>query len=145
MATIMRASKILIDKIKEFEGVKLSAYKCPAGVPTIGVGHTKGVVMGQTITIEQAESLLKGDLLPIESYLHELKMPLTQGQFDALADFAFNLGIDALKRSTLLKKVRINISDKTIPGEFDKWIYSKGKVLPGLVKRRAWDAKRWGE
>ena len=141
----MKASQLLIDKIKELEGVKLKAYKCPAGVPTIGVGHTQGVVMGQTITIEQAESLLKGDLLPVESYLNGLNISFSQGQFDALADFAFNLGTGALDKSTLLKKVSINVYDKTIPDEFVKWVHAGGKVLPGLVKRRDWEAMRWQE
>jgi lysozyme len=141
----MKASQLLINKIKELEGVKLSAYKCPAGIPTIGVGHTKGVKMGQMITMQQADSLLKGDLLPVETFLNGLKIPFTQGQFDALCDFAFNLGIGALDKSTLLRKARININDKTIPDEFVKWVHAGGKVLQGLVKRRNWEAMKWQE
>jgi lysozyme len=141
----MKASQILINKIKEFEGVKLKAYKCPAGVPTIGVGHTQGVVMGQTITIEQAESLLKGDILPVESYLNSLPYSFTQGQFDALADFAFNLGVSKLSHSTLLKLVLQGERDKLIQAEFTKWVYAGGKKLQGLINRRNWEATRWTE
>jgi len=141
----MKASQLLIDKIKKFEGVKLKAYKCPAGVPTIGVGHTQGVLMGQTITIEQAESLLKGDLLPVENYLNILPHSFTQGQFDALADFAFNLGVSKLSHSTLLKLVLQGERDKLIQTEFTKWVYAGGKKLQGLINRRNWEATRWTE
>jgi len=141
----MKASQILINKIKEFEGVKLKAYKCPAGVPTIGVGHTQGVKMGQTITIEQAESLLKGDLLPVENYLNSLPHSFTQGQFDALADFAFNLGVSKLSHSTLLKLVLQGERDNLIQAEFTKWVYVGGKKLQGLINRRNWEATRWTE
>ena len=68
----MRVSDICFSKIQEFEGLRLTAYKCPAGVWTIGHGHTKGVKMGQTITKAQAETLLRGDLLPCEEYVRGL-------------------------------------------------------------------------
>ena len=141
----MRASNLLIQKIKEFEGCKLTAYRCPAGVLTIGVGHTKGVKIGQVITMGQAESLLKGDLLPCETFVNNLKLDLTQGQFDALVDFAFNLGIRNLRGSTLLKKVRINAPVTEIQAEFRKWNKAGGKVLEGLVRRREWEAQRYAE
>ena len=102
----MKSSDLLLNKIIEFEGCKLTAYKCPAGVWTIGVGHTKGVKQGQPITDAQAMSLLKGDLLPCENYVNNLGVCKTQGQFDALVDFSFNLGSSALGRSTLLKYIR---------------------------------------
>ena len=134
----MKSSELLINKIIEFEGCKLTAYKCPAGVWTIGVGHTKGVKQGQTITEAQAMSLLKGDLLPCENYVNNLG-----GQFDSLVSFSFNLGTAALGRSTLLKYIRQGKAEQYIRGEFAKWVKSGGKTLAGLVKRRAWEADRY--
>lgn len=141
----MRVSDICFEKIQEFEGLRLTAYKCPAGVWTIGYGHTKGVKMGQTITKAQAETLLRGDLLPCEEYVRGLNLELTQGQFDALVDFCFNLGTAALQRSTLLQKIRTKADEQTIRGEFAKWVNAGGVRLPGLVKRRAWEADRYFE
>ena len=139
----MKSSELLINKIIEFEGCKLTAYKCPAGVWTIGVGHTKGVKQGQTITEAQAMSLLKGDLLPCENYVNNLGVCKTQGQFDSLVSFSFNLGTAALGRSTLLKYIRQGKAEQYIRGEFAKWVKSGGKTLAGLVKRRAWEADRY--
>ena len=141
----MRVSDICFSKIQEFEGLRLTAYKCPAGVWTIGFGHTKGVKMGQTITKAQAETLLRGDLLPCEEYVRGLNLELTQGQFDALVDFCFNLGTAALQRSTLLQKIRTKADEQTIRGEFAKWVNAGGVRLQGLVKRRAWEADRYFE
>ena len=139
----MKSSELLLNKIIEFEGCKLTAYKCPAGVWTIGVGHTKGVKQGQTITKAQAISLLKGDLLPCENYVNNLGVCKTQGQFDALVDFAFNLGTAALGRSTLLKYIRAKKPEQYIREEFAKWVNSKGMRLKGLVIRRQWEADRY--
>jgi lysozyme len=141
----MKSSDILIEKIKEFEGVKLVAYKCPAGIPTIGVGHTKGVKMGQKISMAQVNSLLRSDLSPIEAFLNKQSAKFTQGQFDALVDFAFNLGIGALSGSSLFKKALAKVKDTEIKNEFMKWTHAAGKVLPGLVKRRQWESVRWCE
>lgn len=141
----MRVSDICFEKIQEFEGLRLTAYKCPAGVWTIGFGHTKGVKMGQTINKAQAETLLRGDLLPCEEYVRGLNLELTQGQFDALVDFCFNLGTAALQRSTLLQKIRTKADEQTIRGEFAKWVNAGGVRLQGLVKRRAWEADRYFE
>ena len=139
----MKSSELLLNKIIDFEGCKLTAYKCPAGVWTIGVGHTKGVKQGQTITEAQAMSLLKGDLLPCENYVNNLGVCKTQGQFDALVDFAFNLGTAALGRSTLLKYIRAKKPEQYIREEFAKWVNSNGMRLKGLVIRRAWEADRY--
>lgn len=141
----MRVSDICFEKIQEFEGLRLTAYKCPAGVWTIGYGHTKGVKQGMTITKAQAETLLRGDLLPCEEYVRGLNLELTQGQFDALVDFCFNLGTAALQRSTLLQKIRTKADEQTIRGEFAKWVNAGGVRLEGLVKRRAWEADRFFE
>ena len=139
----MKSSELLLNKIIDFEGCKLTAYKCPAGVWTIGVGHTKGVKQGQTITEAQAMSLLKGDLLPCENYVNNLGVCKTQGQFDALVDFCFNLGTAALGRSTLLKYIRAKKPEQYIREEFAKWVNSKGMRLKGLVIRRQWEADRY--
>ena len=141
----MRASNKLIQALKIFEGCKLKSYIDCAGVLTIGYGHTLGVKPNQTITQEQADTLLKGDLLPAEKYVDSLGVCKTQGQFDALVDFVFNLGSGALTKSTLLKKIKVNAETKEIQSEFGKWIYAGGKKQEGLVKRREWEAKRWVE
>ena len=139
----MKSSELLINKIIEFEGCKLKSYKCPAGIWTIGVGHTKGVKQGQIITKEQAMTLLRGDLLPCENYVNNLGVCKTQGQFDALVDLTFNIGQVRLASSTLLRKMRAGASESEIRKEFSKWVYAGGKKLAGLVKRRQWDADRF--
>lgn len=141
----MKSSEILIQKIKEFEGLRLKSYKDSAGVWTIGYGHTRGVKSGQVITEKQAESLLRGDLLGSEKYVNGLGLSFSQGQFDALVDFVYNLGTGSLSRSTLLKKICAKAPISEIQNEFKRWVYAGGKKLPGLVKRRAWEAQRWGD
>lgn len=127
--------------IKKFEGCKLKAYKCPAGVWTIGYGHTGDVKPGQVITQHQADTILDYDVEKFEEGVTTLLSNLkpTANQFSALVSFAFNLGITALANSTLLKKYRAG--DLEGAGkEFGKWVKAAGKVLPGLVKRRAEEA-----
>lgn len=141
----MKASDLLIQKLKDFEGVRLTSYKDSAGIWTIGVGHTRGVRQNQTITMAQCESLLKGDLLPCENFVNSIREVNTQGKFDALVDFAFNLGIGALKDSTLLKRIRNKESEVLIKNEFLKWVHANGRVENGLVKRRNWEAMRYSQ
>ena len=127
--------------LKKFEGCKLKAYRCPAGVCTIGYGHTSSagapeVVDGMTITQAQADEILKRDLVKFESAVTDLvKVRLTQNQFDVLVDFAYNAGVGNLKSSTMLKKVNASDLD-VVPAELMKWTKGGGKVLPGLVRRR---------
>lgn len=123
--------------IRQFEGLRLAAYRCPAGIATIGYGSTAGVQMGQTITAERAEELLREDVRQFEAAVSRLvKMPLTQGQRDALVSFAFNLGAKSLEQSTLLRL--LNAGDYSgAAAQFDRWVYASGKKLSGLVKRRA--------
>lgn len=132
----MNISETGIQLIKKFEGCSLKAYKCPAGIWTIGYGHTLGVKEGQTITKEQAEIFLKQDIRSFELTVNNLvNVPLNQGQFDALVSFCYNLGSGNLKNSTLLKL--LNKKDYIGAAEqFDRWVYASGKKLPGLVKRR---------
>ena len=133
-----------LNLIKSFEGLKLEAYLCPAGVWTIGYGHTKGVKKGMKITKERADELLMEDLQEfqngVEELIWKLSIELTDNQFSALVSFAFNLGLGNLKNSTLLKKVSQNPNDETIRNEFMKWIYAGGKPLKGLKRRRKHEA-----
>lgn len=139
----MKASYILISKIKEFEGFRSQAYKCPAGVWTIGYGHTADVKPGDKISEAEAERLLRKDLIHYEAFVESLDVSQKQEKFDALVDFAYNLGCAALEGSTLLKKIRACRPDKEIRAEFMRWVYSKKKKLPGLVTRRQWEADRY--
>ena len=131
-----------LDLIKSFEGLRLEAYVCPAGVWTIGYGHTKGVKKGMKITKEKADELLMEDLQEFQKGVEKLvsMIKLTDNQFSALVSFAFNLGLRNLKDSTLLKKVSQNPNDETIRNEFMRWIYAGGKPLEGLKRRRKHEA-----
>lgn len=123
--------------IARFEGCRLGAYKCPAGVWTIGYGHTKGVKRGMSITNVQALSYLKSDVLIISTVVAALiKVRVTQNQFDALVSFAFNVGTYNFSESTLLKKINSGLALGSIAAEFGRWVYANGEILTGLVKRR---------
>lgn len=126
-----------IDLVKKYEGLKLTSYLCPAGIPTIGYGHTHKVKLGDTCTQQEADEWLEDDFyLATTDVKAVVKVPLTDDQLDALASFVFNLGIRKLIQSTLLKK--LNSGDyQGAAQEFDKWVYAGGKKLNGLVKRRA--------
>ena len=137
----MNTSPKGIALIKEFEGLRLKAYKCPGGVWTIGYGHTAGVKPGMVITEAQAEEYLKADLIAFERYLNGLGLALNQNQFDALVSFIYNVGTGNFSSSTLLRKVRANPQDNSIMDEFLRWVYSKGRVLPGLQRRRLAEMK----
>lgn len=139
----MGTSEELRRKIKEFEGKRLKAYKCPSGVHTIGYGHTRGVRAGQVITEAEAEDMLTEDIKTAERQVSSLGLALGQGELDALVDFTFNLGIGNLKKSTLLRYIKHHGTDLLIVREFMKWTKSGGKVLDGLVKRRKWEAERY--
>lgn len=132
----MKTSNIGINLIKSFEGCILKAYKCPAGVWTIGYGHTAGVKEGQTITQAQAEEFLKQDLKRFETYVKNLvTVKLNQYQFDALVSFCYNVGPGNLKTSTLLKL--LNKGDYEGAAEqFERWVKAGDKKLAGLVRRR---------
>lgn len=138
----MLISRNGIELIKRFEGCKLTAYKCPAGKLTIGYGHTgDDVTEGLTISQEDANDLLFDDVLCFENGVNNLVkgLDLSQGMFDALVCFAYNVGLDNLKKSTLLKLLK---DGKVLEAseEFVKWNKSNGKVLDGLTKRRAAEA-----
>jgi lysozyme len=137
----MKTSPKGIALIKEFEGLRLKAYLCPGGVWTIGYGHTAGVKPGMTITEEQAEQFLKEDLIVFERAVNNHNLSINQNQFDALVSLIYNIGIGNFQKSTLLRKARINANDNSIMDEFLRWVYSKGRVLPGLQSRRLREMK----
>ena len=124
------------DIIRQNEGLRLQAYICPSGIPTIGYGHTEGVKLGQKITEHQADVILDLDLEHFEKGVEGLGLTLNENEFSALVSFAFNIGLHALGASTLVKKFRAG--DKNGAAfEFSKWVRgSTGAILPGLVKRR---------
>ena len=132
----MKTSEKGINLIKKFEGCKLTAYKCPAGIWTIGYGHTRNVHKGEVITQQQADELLKQDLLVYEAGINVMKLNINQNQYDSLVSFAFNLGLGALQKSTLLKRIKVNPNDPKIKDEFLRWSYAGGKQLKGLLLRR---------
>lgn len=142
----MKISDKGLQLIKHFEGCQLKAYRCPANVLTIGYGHTgPDVTEGLIITQAQADKLLKLDMERFEKAVEScVKIPLEQGQFDALVAFSFNVGAKALKDSTLLKKLN---AGKIIEAaqQFSRWNKArnaKGElvVLKGLTRRRAAEA-----
>ena len=137
---LMKTSNQGKNLIKEAEGLRLEAYRCPAGVPTIGWGQTKGVKMGQRITLAMAEDLLVEDLGPIERLLNGLKINFRQEQFDALVSWIFNLGSGNFKSSTMYKRILADANDEEITDSLIKWTYSGKQQLPGLMKRRVAEA-----
>ncbi|WP_313162558.1 lysozyme [Kosakonia cowanii] len=138
---MMRISDKGISLIKQFEGLRLTAYQDSVGVWTIGYGWTqpvdgKPIRLGMTIKEETAERLLRTGLVGYESDVSKLvKVKLTQGQFDALVSFAYNLGARALSTSMLLQK--LNAGDYAgAADEFPRWNKAGGKVVAGLTRRR---------
>lgn len=133
----MNPSPACVDLVKASEGCRLTAYRDSVGVWTIGYGHTRGVRQGQTITQDEADALLLDDLdLAAAQVRGMVTVPLTQGQFDALCDFVFNLGAGRLRDSTLLRLLNQGRYGEAA-GQFKFWVMAGGKPLPGLVTRRA--------
>jgi lysozyme len=137
----MQISSVGLGLVKSFEGLFLKAYRCPAGVWTIGYGCTEGVKPGMVWTKDEAEAALLRELSKFEAAVNKLaKVTLNQNQYDALVSFAYNCGEGALSRSGLLKKVNANADGKVVAAEFMKWTRGGGRVLPGLVRRRKAEA-----
>ena len=139
----MKISQAGVDLIKHFEGCYLESYLCPAGVWTIGYGHTLNVQEGDVIDQEAAEALLIEDLEEFEGYVNSMtEIALKQNEFDALVSWVFNLGPGNFKESTLLNRVNYGpLSD--VPFQIQRWNKAGGKILEGLVKRRAAEAALW--
>lgn len=132
----MKTNSAGINLIKSCEGCVLHTYLDAVQIPTIGYGHTgPDVVPGLTITQDEAETLLRKDLEKFERGVATLvKVTISDNAYAALVCFSYNLGLNALAQSTLLKK--LNSGDRTVADEFGRWTKAGGKVLPGLVKRR---------
>ncbi len=149
----MKVSQRCIDNIKKDEGVRQRPYQCPALLWTVGVGHVIDPMHGRmkledrknlpipagwdrTLSMEEVDEILRQDLTRFELGVSRLiTVPLTQGQFDALVSFSFNVGLGNLQNSTL----RMKVNRKDFEGaaeQFLVWTKAGGKVLPGLVKRR---------
>lgn len=145
----MKINAAGIGLIKQFEGCQLSAYYCPSGILTIGFGHTGDVKFGQRITQHQADVILDYDLERFEEIVSKaVKTPLTENQFSALVSFVFNVGPgkkDVRDGFVTLKSGRpslmltlLNVGNSSgAADQFLRWNKGGGKVLPGLVKRRA--------
>ena len=138
----MKVSDAALKLIAQSEGFRAKPYTCPAGVPTIGYGSTR-YADGRAVTLSdpaiteaQAKNNLQQTLVEYENAVTRyVTVPLTEGQFDALVDFAYNAGAHNLRNSTLLKK--LNSGDYSgAAAEFAKWVNGGGKKLPGLIKRR---------
>ena len=149
----MRVSKKCIEQIKKDEGVRNKPYQCPALLWTVGVGHVidpnhAKVPMAdrkalpipagwdRVLSADEIDEILRTDLARFEAgVLRLIKVPLTQGQFDALVSFSFNVGLGNLQNSTL--RMKVNRGEFEAAAEqFLVWTKAGGKVLPGLVKRR---------
>lgn len=144
---VTRIDQAGIELITSFEGLVLHPYLCPAGVATIGYGTTRyynGVKVSMSdlpITKEKAIEYFLNDIHHFELAVDAMATDtINQNQLNALISFAYNLGENALRGSTLLKKVNAGPNDSSIRQEFAKWIHADGKVLPGLVTRRTAEA-----
>ncbi len=138
----MNISEAGLALIKESEQLRLDAYQDAVGIWTVGYGHTgPEVVEGLHITEDAANALLLSDLETAEKCIaNSASVELTQGQYDALCSFVFNLGCMALRNSTLLRKLNTG-DDAGAAEEFHKWNHAGGKVLAGLSKRRSAEAE----
>ena len=144
----MHCSDSGIELIKHFEGLRLTAYVCIGGKPTIGYGATYyedgcRVNLGDVITLQRANELLMNILSQFERDVSTLLhgIPVNQNQFDALVSLAFNIGIESLAQSTLLKKVKSDHNDTAIAVEFGQWVMAGGQRINGLVIRRRKEAE----
>ena len=143
----MTPSKNCIDLIKKFEGFRSESYQDSVGVWTVGYGSTmwpdgKKVQPGQRMTIQEAEAVMTWELTRKGKEILS-GLPTTiinQNQYDALVSFAYNLGVGALLKSTLFKKLKVNPNDPSIRTEFMRWVNAGGKRLTGLVGRREAEA-----
>lgn len=146
----MRISQNCENKLKEYESLQLNAYICPGGVLTIGWGHTvlvdgKKIELGMTITKAKAQELFEQDIATVENPLanEPFANRLSQGQWDALVSFIYNVGWGNYKKSTLRKRINEDINHADIPNQFRRWNKANGKVLAGLVKRREWEVEQY--
>ena len=147
MTKVLHLSQRGLDLIKQFEGLKLKPYLCPASICTIGYGNTyypdgtKVKLTDPAITAQKAEELLKFLVQSYEKGVDSFcRDDISQQNFDALTSFAYNVGVGNLQKSTLIKKVNANPNDPAIRLEFMKWNKGAGKILAGLTRRRQAEA-----
>jgi len=132
----MKISQEGLSLIKKFEGCEYNAYKCAAGVWTIGYGHTAGVKEGDLVCQREADELLEKDVEIFEQeVLKAITVPIHQHQFDALVSWTFNLGGANLNASTMLKVLNTGAYED-VPHQIKRWNKAGGKVLEGLTRRR---------
>lgn len=143
---LMTTGKIGINTIKKWEGLCKKAYRYKNGdyqekYLTIGYGHYgPDVKEGQTITEEEAEALLRKDLVQFEKEVNSLGKNLRQEQFDALVVWMYNLGVGNFRSSTLRKKLLADADDVEVTEQMIRWVRAGGKVTKGLQKRRVEEA-----
>lgn len=131
-----------IDIVKRFEGCELKPYMDVGGKKTIGWGHCGPDVDGE-ITQQQADDLLETDISKVGKQVLDLvKVPLSDNQFSALISFTFNLGVEKLKKSTLLNRLNLGLYS-SVPGELLKWTHVNGTQVQGLMNRRVAEAALW--
>tara|TARA_B100000282_G_scaffold286188_1_gene252453 strand:+ start:307 stop:798 length:492 start_codon:yes stop_codon:yes gene_type:complete len=146
----MKISNNGLELIKHFEGCVLNAYKCPAGVWTIGYGHTKDVQPGDEWSESHADHMLEVEMEEYEGYVNNsVTAPINQDQFDALVSWVYNLGGGNLNASTMLKVLNAGQYEE-VPAQMMRWNKAGGKVLEGLTRRRQAEAnlfmgKEWKE
>lgn len=141
----MNINKDGINLIKEFEGLRLTPYLCPAKVWTIGYGHTRTVSAGRRITEAQADQLLQDDLQIFERAVDRLvTVHLSENQFSALVCFAFNVGVGNLEKSTLLKLLNRGWYEQ-VPAQLMRWNRANGEVMGGLSRRRSAECVLWNK
>lgn len=135
----MKISNTGLNLIKKYESLRLTAYKDSVGVWTIGYGHTLGVLPGMIITSSTADSYLRKDVELVENALNKYNFKLSQNQFDALVSLFFNVGTGNIKNFTTL--LRNDPNSEQVPEKIKKYVYAGGKILNGLVRRRAEEAE----
>jgi lysozyme len=140
-----------LELVKQFEGFEPRAYLCPAGVWTVGYGHTRGVTKSSVVTEMEADILLRRDLeAAAREVLMYVRVPLGKYQLAALTSFVFNVGAGNFGKSTLLRK--LNAGDyAAVPSEMQRWVKAtdpktgRKRALEGLVRRRAAEAAMWNK
>lgn len=138
-----RTNSAGITLIKNYEGLHLTPYLCPAKIWTIGYGHTRIVRAGLKITADQADQLLDDDLRLVERTVQRLvSVPLNDNQFAALVSFVFNVGISNFETSTLLKLLNRGWYEQ-VPAQLTRWNRANGESLGGLSRRRAAEGLLW--
>jgi lysozyme len=140
-----------LNLIKKYEGFRSVPYLCPAGIPTCGFGATyypdgrKVKLTDKPISLREAEVMLLNMLKHYEQGVDSFTTDkVNQNQFDALVSIAYNIGLQALKGSTLIRKVNLDPNDKTIKNEFMRWTKANGKVMDGLLNRRKEESELYG-